>query len=231
MRDEDRLERFEASDARYRAVADPVRRRLLRVLEDSGGPCDVETLAGAVALHPNTVRGHLEVLEEAGLVVSTSERRLRPGRPRKLYAATGDSDQTPPRGYRLLAEMLTTTLLAAGDDPSALAEEAGREWGAYLTEKVPPSHALAFEAATGRVVAMLADVGFDPHPHVEEASATIDLYDCPFRDLARHHRDVVCSLHRGLLGGATEALGGTAAVEVLEPFVAPSLCRAVLRRA
>src|SRR5665811_1507552 len=75
-------------DARFRSMADPSRRRILRYLEDAGEPCDVRTLASGVGLHPNTVRGHLDLLEEAKLVGRLVEKRETPGRPRMLYSGT-----------------------------------------------------------------------------------------------------------------------------------------------
>src|SRR5688572_15876321 len=114
-------------EARYRAMADPVRRRLLRLLEDAGGPCDVERLSAAVDLHPNTVRGHLEILQQAGLVETRTEPRQTPGRPRMLYSRSDESSDASAGGYRLLAEMLTTTVKSSGENPADMARAAGRK--------------------------------------------------------------------------------------------------------
>ena len=116
----------EMQDAQYRALADPIRRRLLRMLEDSDEARDVDGLADAVGLHRNTVRGHLDVLHRAGLVDKTSQRRDSPGRPRTLYSRSGRSEVPSATGYRLLAEMLVTSLQRESDDPSDAAREAGK---------------------------------------------------------------------------------------------------------
>ncbi len=216
-------------EAHYRAMADPVRRRLLRLLEDAGSPRDVESLSAAVSLHANTIRGHLEILQAAGLVESQPEPRQTPGRPRILYTRSAASDEASAGGYRLLAEMLTSTVKAAGGDPAALAREAGRKWGEYLSEQLPPGRSLPPGEAVERIGLLLEDIGFEPRPHAEGDTVVFDLVDCPFRDLARDHPEVICSLHLGLLQGAASALGEAATVEGLQPFVAPSLCRAVVR--
>lgn len=216
-------------EARYRAMADPVRRRLLRLLEDAGGPCDVERLSATVDLHPNTVRGHLEILQQAGLVEARPQARQTPGRPRMLYSRSEESSDASAGGYRLLAEMLTTTVKSSGENPADLARAAGRKWGEYLSEQLPPGRALPPDEAVRRIGQLLEDIGFEPRPHEEGDITVFDLVDCPFRDLARDHPDVICSLHLGLLQGAAEALGDTAMIESLQPFVAPSLCRAVVR--
>ena len=61
--------------ARYRALADPTRRRILRILEDMAEPVTVDQLANLLRLHSNTVRGHLEALERASLVERSLEKR------------------------------------------------------------------------------------------------------------------------------------------------------------
>ena len=221
----------ELRDAQYRALADPVRRRLLRMLEDSVEPRDIDGLAQVVALHRNTVRGHLDVLHRAGLVDKSSERRASPGRPRTLYARSTRSEIPSTAGYRLLAEMLVTSLQRESDDPSEAAREAGRGWGRYFTDLPPPSQLPSHPEVVTRITAMLRDFGFDPETPSLAPVTTIDLRDCPFRELAREQGQIVCALHLGLLEGSAAALGGSTVIESLEPFVAPSLCRAVLASA
>lgn len=216
----------ESRDARYRALADPVRRRLLRVLEESPEPCDVETLAGVVQLHPNTVRGHLDLLERAGLVTRGTRPRATPGRPRVIYEASSDTAETQTAGYRLLAELLTATVRTSAVDPVQAAESAGHSWGwsrleALADQEVPP------EAADEHLTAMLDELGFEPAASRQDGRTVIELNDCPFRELARQDPEVVCSLHLGLMRGAAEALGSTE-IEHLQPFAEPSKCRTVI---
>ena len=96
----------ERSDLTYRALADPTRRHLLRLLDDSEEPLEVGAMSEQVGLHPNTVRDHLNVLSQAGLVTRTAEKRTRPGRPKMLYEAAPHETRSPgAEGYRFLAEV------------------------------------------------------------------------------------------------------------------------------
>lgn len=217
----------ELRQSRYRALSDPVRRRILRLLEDSAEPRDVESLAGAVRLHPNTVRGHLDVLEAADLVARDKQPRTAPGRPRVVYRRTSGSGEPAAPDYRLLAEMLIATVESSTHDPALSAEEAGRRWARQLCGEIPPD-ALSSDEAARRITQLLEEVGFAPRAEAGGGRTVIELSDCPFRDVARDHPEVICSLHMGLMRGAAEALGNATEVESLEPFVQPSLCRTVL---
>jgi predicted ArsR family transcriptional regulator len=54
----------------------------------------------------------------------------------------------------------------------------------------------------------LADLGFDPATGDGGTAVTIAFTHCPFRELAEAHPEVVCHLHRGLIEGFVEQLGG-----------------------
>jgi predicted ArsR family transcriptional regulator len=65
------------------------REALLQVLRESRRGLDTKELAAAVTLHPNTVRWHLGVLGDAGLVEALPEQRRGRGRPSVVYRLTG----------------------------------------------------------------------------------------------------------------------------------------------
>jgi predicted ArsR family transcriptional regulator len=58
------------------------------------------------------------------------------------------------------------------------------------------------------LVAELAELGFDPAVADDGASTTIAFTHCPFRDLAEAFPELVCHLHRGIVEGMVEELGG-----------------------
>ena len=51
------------------------------------------------------------------------------------------------------------------------------------------------------------------------------LRDCPFRDLAEDYRDLVCTLHRGLIEGMLSGLKPALGIRDFKPFVERGLCR------
>lgn len=214
----------------HRALASPVRRRVLELLTDAG-PLDAHELADHVDLHLNTVRGHLNVLEDAGLVTSSPERRDRPGRPRLLYRATESTRPEDDRSsYRFLAEVLASQLSVTSDDPAAAGEAAGAAWGRYLVETPSPSTRVSTEAALAHVTELLAELGFAPErDHADPNAPRVLLHHCPFLDVAREHQDVVCSIHLGIMRGVLVELGADVEVTDLLPFVEPDRCVAHLR--
>lgn len=226
--------RSDAPDARiHRALSNPVRMRLLEVL-DGEPDVDAATLAERVGLHVNTVRTHLGVLEEAGLVEPLVEQRDRPGRPRLLYRAaqpdaiaTEADDQD---SYRFLAGILASYLEATAQDGGAAAEAAGSGWGSYVVASPAPFTTLEPAAAIERLVAMLDELGFEPQLDDEEPGRPrLLLRRCPFLEVAREHQEVVCSVHLGLMRGALAELGADVEAEDLIPWAQPEQCVSHLR--
>lgn len=217
---------------RYRALSSEVRRRLLELLRTGEG-VDAPRLAEQLDLHANTVRSHLHVLEEAGLVASVAEDRDRPGRPKLLYrateVATEASRSAEVDGYRFLAQMLASYLGATVDDVTGAAEQAGAAWGRYLVEKPAPFQAVSPETAVQRLVELMGEFGFEPELVTDDPYAPrVELGRCPFLEVAREHEDVVCSVHLGLMRGALDELGADVRADDLVPWATPHVCVAHL---
>lgn len=210
----------------HRALSSPARRRALAILRADDQPHDVHGLADQLALSANTVRAHLNVLEDAGLVVSHPEERERPGRPRLVYRATAKAAETEEgQQYRFLAKVLAGYLTATADDPAAAAEQAGRAWGRYLVDRPGPFETVEPAAAVDRLVELFTQFGFAPELETQEPAAPqILLRRCPFLDIAKDNQQVVCSLHLGLMRGALDELGTEVEARDLTPFAEPSLC-------
>lgn len=211
----------------HRALAAVSRVRILDVLRQAGTPVGVVELAAAVDLHVNTVRSHLDVLIDAGLITRRDEAPTRPGRPRALFAVAEDAPAGEgERRYRLLAEILASYLAGSTADPSAVAVEAGRGWGRFLADRPAPFARTGQAEATDALVRLLDDMGFSP-----EASSDglqVSLRSCPFREVAEHHQDVVCGVHLGLMQGLLAELRAPQTTTRLMPFVEPRLCVAEL---
>jgi predicted ArsR family transcriptional regulator len=209
----------------HRALSDPSRVQILEVVQEAEAPLDARELATHVGLHVNTVRSHLRVLAEAGLVSARREERTRPGRPRVIYEATAEPLEAPAlASYRLLAQILASSLAGSEHDPSAHAEEAGRAWGAHLVRKPPPFTSTSREETIDEVVRLHEQYGFKPELRRAKSGREIVLKRCPFQEVATTYQAVICPLHLGLIRGALAELGTGVEADWLQPFAEPGAC-------
>ncbi len=206
----------------------PSRSRVLAMLQESKRPLGVVDIAEQIRLHPNTARFHLDGLVDAGLADRTTEGRSQPGRPRTLYAANAESSPAGRRSYQFLAEILTSYVAAQTPRPAEAAQKAGEAWGRALAAGPASAQGTDAGSATEQLLDALNDIGFDPEPVSSGDEQQILLHHCPFREAAEEHREVVCSIHLGLMQGLLAELDAPVETHRLEPFVQPSLCVAHL---
>jgi predicted ArsR family transcriptional regulator len=200
----------------------PRRTAVLDALRTSDSPLGIAEIADQTKLHPNTVRFHLDALVSQGMVDRMLEEPSGPGRPRTVHTPRPGMDRGGRREYRLLAEILLGQLASTAADAGAAAKEAGRAWGRYLVEQVPPFHQTGAAEATQRLTAMMTDLGFAPEPG--DASDRIRLRHCPFLELAEEYSSTLCPLHLGLMQGALKEIRAPIAATRLEPFAEPDAC-------
>lgn len=204
------------------------RARVLEALQTARSPLGVDAVAAKVGLHPNTARFHLDGLVEQGLAARSIEERETPGRPRALYTADARSVPAGRRSYRLLAHILTSYLASTSRNPEKAALKAGEEWGRYLANRPEPFRRVDGAAATRQLTAALDEIGFAPEPITAGRKRQILLHHCPFREAAEEHREVVCTVHLGLMRGILSELDAPLDAARLDPFVEPDLCIAHL---
>jgi len=206
----------------HRTLGDERRGRIVAELQSAGAPLDASELARRVGLHPNTVRWHLGILADAGLVRSHAAPRPTPGRPRIVYQLQRPAAAAHRDEYRLLATVLAG-MVSENDGGASASEDAGRAWGRELVRRPEPNGQVE-EEAIARVVELLAEQGFDPSAD----GRRIEMRRCPFHDLAETTPEVVCAVHRGLISGSLAELGQNLAVRELEIFPRPDVCVAHL---
>jgi predicted ArsR family transcriptional regulator len=202
---------------------------ILDMLHAADRPLGVREVAQRTGLHPNTARFHLEALVEAGLAAREAEDRETPGRPRIAYRAAADGPGGR-RQYRLLAVMLASLIAGTMPEPAAAAEAAGREWGAYLAEQPPPYQRLSAGEGIAKLTGIMQELGFEPQAVTagDNGQYRLQLRQCPFLEVAKQHRDVICALHLGLMRGAFALMRAPVTADGLDPFVEPGLCVARL---
>lgn len=178
--------------------------------------------------HVNTVRGHLEYLAANGLALRDRAPGAGRGRPSWQYLANPGRPEPDPRvrEYGALAGALADHIIRTSELPTADAYAAGLEWGRQ--EATERGLGLVSTAEARRtVVTILDDLGFAPIAN--SGQTTVLLTRCPLLDVARRYPEVVCQVHRGLVGGALRELGGNPAEVDLQPFSDPDACRLHLR--
>lgn len=213
-----------------KALGDNTRYAIYLELARSPRPLATAEIAETLDLHPNTVRPHLERMRDVGLLDIETDARGTVGRPQHRYSLAADAPSVglEPSTFPLLARMLLR-VAAAGGAGADEAVEAGREQGE--ADGAPLAAALARGMGDDRpracltgLVARLDALGFDPAVVAEIGAATVAFTHCPFRDLAESHPEIVCALHRGLVEGFVDSVGG-AAVDTFRPLTDRNPCQ------
>ncbi len=204
-----------------KALGDNTRYAVYLELARSSRPLSTADVAESLGLHLNTVRPHLERLREVGLLESRPDSSGGVGRPQKLYEPAADAPSLglEPPVYPMLSRMLLQVAVEASAEESKVLE-AGRHAGRSLAHRAEPDR-----SCTECTVSMLDDLGFDPAAATDGERTTVGFGHCPFADLAQAQPQVVCSLHRGLMEGFAEELGG-AAIEEFHDLSSRTPCRA-----
>ena len=197
-----------------KALGDNTRYAIYLELARAGSPRSTADIAESLALHPNTVRPHLERMREVGLLAVEADGRGSVGRPQHRYTLAADAPSLglEPPAFPLLARMLIPLAAAAElepDDVALVGVEAGKAMAAADGPGPgSPRRALEKQACVAAVTAMLSQLGFDPAVVSDDGAASIAFTHCPFAELAAAHPEVVCHLHRGLIQGFVEQIGG-----------------------
>ncbi len=215
-------------EAHFAVTPDALRGRrsdVLATLKSAAAPMTIAQLAADLAVHPNTVRFHLDTLLAEGRVERVEPDHRRPGRPPLLFRPVRRMNPGGPRRYRMLAEILTVGL--AGDpDASSKALDAGRAWGRRLGSETKTAHGPA--EPVHQLVGLLDELGFEPERNHVVGAGQVGLRHCPFLELAENRSAVVCPIHLGLMQGALQSWNAPVTVDRLEPFAEPDLCLARL---
>ncbi len=192
-----------------KTLGDNTRYAIYLELARSPVPLSTAAVSDSLGLHVNTVRPHLERMREVGLVEVAVDHTGGPGRPQHRYSLAVDAPSLglEPPAFPMLARMLLGAAARAGAS-SADAAAAGFEHGAEAAAIARPG-----VPCTDALDGLLAQLGFDPE-RVDDAdgSTTVGFAHCPFRELAEANPELVCALHRGLVAGFVEGVGGAEVV-------------------
>ncbi len=192
----------------YRGLAQASRLRLLDEVQRQPGLL-LRELAERTALHENTVRDHLVVLEQEGLVCRRTEHPGTRGRPPATYHPVDDPRSNPAAERRV---------------------ERAREHGDLLRRIQPaPERPDVGDDALHQLDTLyehLDDSGLEPD--VDEERLEIGLVPCAYSRLLEEDQELVCVVHARLIRNVLGHVPGPVHLELLEPFVTEDRCRVVL---
>jgi predicted ArsR family transcriptional regulator len=188
----------------FKALGDNTRYAIYLELARSPVPLSTADIATSLDLHPNTVRPHLERMRDIGLLEVDADSRGTVGRPQHRYSLAADAPSLglEPSPFRMVARLLAGVAAVAGVEPEQVAivgRAEGRAAAALRTDAASCVEAL---------VAELDDLGFDPAVADDGSVTSIAFTHCPFGELAEAFPELVCHLHRGMVEGMVESLGG-----------------------
>lgn len=180
----------------HRALADRRRAWIVHELRSARGGLSVEDFADRLHLHPNTVRWHLRVLEEAALVFAQADAPTTRGRPRQVYRLTADGVIAEGSDERLLVLVLAD-VVARCVDALPTAEHTGYEWGRYLAQRPSPLAPAGSDEVIAELALTLDRLGFSAEP----AENGVRLHTSSLEGLVARHPRVVEALLRGVVAG------------------------------
>jgi predicted ArsR family transcriptional regulator len=174
------------------------RQQIIEFLKEKGH-ATVEELAATVNLTPMAVRHHLNVLQAASLISSSTIRRHSgPGRPSQVYQLTQAADDLFPEDYFGLADYLLVEL--SHQLGQAGVSQIFNSIACRLAGEAPaPKENQTFEERLDEVIAFLSDKGFVVDWEAKENDYMIHAYSCPYRQVAKDHAEV-CMLDKQIIG-------------------------------
>jgi len=191
--------------AGYSAISSYSRVEILHLIQERPQRTIAE-LVEATKLHANTVREHLQRLILDGYIVAETEHRTTRGRPRVLYSAADGDEAWSPVQQRKVRE----------------AAHRGDLMRRVLPSELPPELTTEALHQVDALVENLVDAGFDPI--VDESELTIDLTPCAHAEVQAGHRQVLCSVHLGLMQGVIAQAGGPLTVDGMRSSCDPREC-------
>lgn len=157
------------------------RRSILVVLKSTGG-ATVPMVAGVVGLNIETVRAHLKMLREQGLVQRDGTRSSGPGRPEVVYALTARAEALFPRREAEVLKELASFLTETGR-AHLLDEFFDRFIDGRRAESLARVEGLRGRERLLEAARILSEQGFMAVVEGDGAQPRLRLCNCPLREL------------------------------------------------
>ena len=193
----------------YRGLTEQSRVRLLHAVQRAPARC-LKDLAAEAAVHINTARDHLGVLEAEGFVFSAPVETGKRGRPPMGYWPVQRSEHSPTAQERI------EEAGARGDMLRRIAPEVGYD----------PDLAQPAQHQLDVLYEHLDDAGMEPV--IDSENLTVQVKPCVYQNLLDADCSEVCSVHAKLVRQQLEHVDGPLELRRLHPFTTQHSCLLVL---
>jgi predicted ArsR family transcriptional regulator len=194
------------------SIADPIRLRAVRHLDEQGAASLTE-LAAAAGVHVNTMRPHVQALEEDGVLHSRQRKARGPGR-RVIEYFLAEPLSVTDSDMMAMTELLAAALARAQVGEDAL-RRIGADWGRYLSGRPGDQDPAA------RLPQVLTRFGY--RVATDERGVSLDRCVCPL--VSPDAPLNICVLIEGVIEGALAAAGSDLRISSSEHDPQARSCR------
>lgn len=189
------------------ALQDPTRRSILLDFFDDPRPRTVDDVAASAGVHRTVAFSHLERLRALGYLAAGSRRGL-PGKPARLYTLEAGRVEVshPTRRFQLFGTILARAIEGLGTRGREAVRLAGREFGRREAERAGPAGPAGLTRPE-RAIQALQALGAE----YELRDGRVVAHNCIFQEAC--DGGVACELQAGILEGAMDGTGCSAAVQ------------------
>ncbi|MCD5323558.1 MULTISPECIES: helix-turn-helix transcriptional regulator [Pontibacillus] len=194
-------------------LADATRYSIYQFITKHNQAVSVTDIASEFGIHPNVARLHLTKLEDVQLLVSSTQKTGKGGRPSRLYHLSENdvSLQFPYRDYHLLARIALESLMELGMEGERVLYSTGFKYGKSLfkqsfgnqnPERLSIEEKISWLQDSAIIIGMFPNFEYVKH----KETIFFSLSNCPFKDLAKENPQLVCTMHGFFLEGMMRAL-------------------------
>jgi predicted ArsR family transcriptional regulator len=196
-------------------LSDPTRYSIYEYITKNHKNVTVQEIADKFSIHPNVARLHLSKLEDVNMLKSENRKTGKGGRPSRIYQLSDDVIELnfPFRDYHLLAKIAIESMVQLGEIAEPALYETGRRFGYELMENQITKYGLTsdqltFDQKVEIFKSTCTMLGFYPDLYIQEGQKKLHLqvFNCPFREIAKEHKSTTCNMHIAFIKGLLESL-------------------------
>lgn len=180
-------------------------KQLLKLLRGSKPGLSVDELSKGLEITRNAVRQHLSSLEGAGLVRTGTTRPSGGGRPQQLYVLTDLGQESFPRQYSWLAQLVVASVQReeGTENMSKRLNDIGAGIGQQIRNQYPDLNTR--EEKIDKLAEVMDQLGYNAKSTtLPEGEQVIEADNCVFHQMAVKDLEI-CHLDRGLMETFTDS--------------------------